>query len=70
VWGRAALAGLVLGVLAFAAEVALAAVLSVALLHRCAHRPRWGWFTAAAGTLLAVALAAWSAVEAVRLTGF
>ncbi|GAA3255531.1 DUF6518 family protein [Dactylosporangium siamense] len=53
-----------------AAEVALAAVLSVALLRRGAHRPHWGWYAAATVTLLAVALAGWSVVETVRATGY
>ncbi|MEV4515098.1 hypothetical protein AB0K00_39830 [Dactylosporangium sp. NPDC049525] len=52
------------------AEVVLAAALSVALLRRGAYPRQWGWYAAAAVTLLAAALFAWDQVEAVRATGF
>lgn len=53
-----------------AAEVTLAAAISVALLRRGARPQQWGWFTAAAVALLVVALLAWRLVETVRTTGF
>lgn len=53
-----------------AAEAGLAVAVTVILLRRSRRPWRWGRYAAAAGGLLAVALAGWTLVEAVRLTGF